>query len=129
MTALNRRSLFTGAVAASAATAITPFAEPTAARRRAAGRQADAGYYRYKVGSIEMTVLTDGGSIAPMADGYISERKRPAVNDALEADYMEKDKVRGSFTPMVVNTGSKLVQSTPATGLATFAHSEGSLGQ
>ena len=129
MTALNRRGLLTGAVAASAVTALTPFAVPSA--RAAApplGKQ-NAGWYRYKVGSFEVTIVTDGGSIAPMADGYISNAQKPAVNAALEADFLEKDKVKGSFTPLVVNTGSKLVAIDTGLGLATFANSKGALGQ
>ena len=62
MTQLNRRSVLTGAAAASAATALTPLAAPSAhAAAPPAGKQAP-GWYRYKVGIIEVTVVTDGSN-------------------------------------------------------------------
>ena len=60
MKQLDRRTLLTGAVAASAVTALSPFV-PQHARAAAplAGKQ-NPGWYRYKVGSFEVTVVTDG---------------------------------------------------------------------
>ncbi len=65
MTGLNRRGLLTGAVVASAATALTPFAVQSArAAAPPVGKQ-NAGFYRYKVGNFEVTVVTDGGKFQP----------------------------------------------------------------
>jgi len=129
MTALNRRGLLTGAVVASAATALTPFgSSPLKAAAPPVGKQ-NAGFYRYKVGEIEVTVVTDGGSIAPMPDGYIANVQKADINKALEADFLEKDKIRGAFTPVVVNTGGKLVSIDTGLGPGTFAQSKGLLGQ
>ena len=129
MTELNRRTLVTGAVAASAATALTPFAS---SQLRAAappvGKQ-NAGFYRYKVGSFEVTVVTDGGSSSPLSDAYVANQPKAAVNAALEADFLEKDKVTHNYTPVVINTGSKLVAIDTGLGLGTFAQSKGALGQ
>jgi hypothetical protein len=60
MTELTRRSLLTGTVAITA-TAAVPLATNSPARAAAppAGTQAP-GWYRYKVGSFEITVVTDG---------------------------------------------------------------------
>ena len=58
MTEISRRNLLAG----TAAVAVTPLAgrlcPPTPPRRRSASRL--PGFYRYKVGDIEMTVVTDG---------------------------------------------------------------------
>ena len=103
MTALNRRGLLTGAAVASAATALTPFASaPLQAAAPPVGKQ-NAGFYRYKVGEIEVTVVTDGGSIAPMPDGYIANAQKDAINKALDADFLEKDKAV-SYTHLTLPT-------------------------
>ena len=71
MMQLNRRNVLAGAAAASAATALTPFAVLQAQAQA-------AGFHRYKVGTIEVTVVTDGvqhASSFPMA----SSPTRPAT--------------------------------------------------
>jgi glyoxylase-like metal-dependent hydrolase (beta-lactamase superfamily II) len=103
---LNRRSVLTGAVAASAATALTPIATQAAAPP--AGKQAP-GVYRYKVGTMEVTAVTDGARTFPLPDGFVKNMKKDEVNVGLEAAFMPKDTMTIPFTPIVVNTGSKLV--------------------
>jgi glyoxylase-like metal-dependent hydrolase (beta-lactamase superfamily II) len=126
MTKLSRRTMLTGV----AATALTPLA--TAAPVRAAappvGKQAP-GFYRYKVGSFEITVVTDGANTSPLSDAYVANAPKAAVNAALEADFLEKDKVSHAYTPIVVNTGSKLVAIDTGLGLGMFAQSKGAVGQ
>jgi glyoxylase-like metal-dependent hydrolase (beta-lactamase superfamily II) len=68
-------------------------------------------------------------STSPLSDAYITNQPRAAVNAALEADFLEKDKVSGHFTPVVINTGSKLIAIDTGLGLGTFAQSKGALGQ
>jgi glyoxylase-like metal-dependent hydrolase (beta-lactamase superfamily II) len=129
VTALNRRGLLTGAVAASAATALTPFAVPSA--RAAApplGKQ-NAGWYRYKVGSFEVTVVTDGGNNNPLPDGFVANAQKPEINAALTADFLPPDRVVGTYNPLVVNTGSKLVALDAGLGLGMFEQSKGGVGQ
>lgn len=129
MTELNRRTLVTGAIAASAATALTPFAS---SQLRAAappvGKQ-NAGFYRYKVGTIEVTVVTDGMNSNPLSDAYVANAQKPAVNAALEADFLAKDRVSHNYTAVVVNTGSKLVAIDTGLGLGMFEQSKGAVGQ
>jgi glyoxylase-like metal-dependent hydrolase (beta-lactamase superfamily II) len=129
MTKFNRRTMLKGAVVASAATALTPFAVPSA--RAAAppiGKQAP-GFYRYKVGSFEVTVVTDGGNSNPLSDAYVANAKKDQVNAALEADFLAKDRVNHAYTPVVVNTGSRLVAIDTGLGLGMFAQSKGAVGQ
>src|SRR6266545_5306521 len=91
MTKLTRRSLLTGSAAATAAAVIAPSTSgPVRAAAPPAGTQA-AGWYRYKVGSIEVTVATDGANKFKFADDHVTNKKRDEVNAALEAAYYEKD--------------------------------------
>ena len=129
MMELNRRGLLTGAVAASAATALTPFvSSPLHAAAPPIGKQ-NPGWYRFKVGEFEITVVTDGSNNNPLADAYVANQPKTAVNAALEADFLAKDRVTGVYTPVVINTGSKLVAIDTGLGLGMFAQSKGQVGQ
>jgi glyoxylase-like metal-dependent hydrolase (beta-lactamase superfamily II) len=128
---LNRRTILTGAVAASAATALTPLAPAPAAAQSAAGKQ-NAGWYRYKVGTHEVTVVTDGvNRIGKFPDGFVANKSRDEVNAGLAQLYMglEKDQVVIPYSPIAVNTGSKLVVIDTGTGEANFERSKGVAGQ
>ena len=47
------------------------------ARRRAAGSASRTpGWYRYKVGSFEVSIVTDGAQPSPMADGYVANAQK-----------------------------------------------------
>lgn len=130
MTVISRRSLFAGAAAATAATALTPFAGSISARAAApvAGKQAP-GVYRYKVGDFEVTQLVDGARTFPMPDGFITNISKDQAIAAAEAAYMPKGQVTVPFSPMVVNTGSKLVLIDAGNGAAAFEQSKGAVGQ
>jgi len=47
----------------------------------------------------------------------------------MAADFLPQDKVSGSYTPIVVNTGSKLVAIDTGLGLGMFEQSKGAVGQ
>ena len=129
MLELNRRKLMTGAVAASAATALSPFtAAPAFAAAPLAGKQ-NPGWYRYKVGGIEVTVVTDGSGTNPLSPIYVANAQKDAVNAALEADHLAKDVATHAYSPLVVNTGAKLVAIDTGLGLGVYQQSKGALGQ
>jgi glyoxylase-like metal-dependent hydrolase (beta-lactamase superfamily II) len=130
MTELTRRHVLTGAVAASAATALSPVAVSSSAFAAAppAGKQ-NPGWYRYKVGSIEVTVVTDGTTNAPLIDNYVANTQKDAVNTALAAEFRPRDRAIQPYTPIVVNTGSKLVAIDTGLGLGVFQQSKGAVGQ
>jgi glyoxylase-like metal-dependent hydrolase (beta-lactamase superfamily II) len=130
MTELTRRLVLTGAAAATTLTAVGPgfVASPAHAAAPPAGKQAP-GWYRYKVGSIEVTAVTDGARTMPLADNYVKNAPKDAVNAALDAGYMEKDKITAPFTPVVVNTGSKLVVIDTGLGPTNYEQSKGAVGQ
>jgi glyoxylase-like metal-dependent hydrolase (beta-lactamase superfamily II) len=127
MTMLTRRAVLAGATVA---TALTPLAAVSSAQAAAplAGKQT-AGWYRYKVGNHEVTVVTDGQNTFPLPDTFVTNMKKDDVNVALAAAYMEKDKMTIPYSPVVVNTGSKLVAIDTGTGETNFERSKGVGGQ
>jgi glyoxylase-like metal-dependent hydrolase (beta-lactamase superfamily II) len=129
MSDISRRSLLVGTAAAGAALAGTNTGlQPANAAAPAAGKQ-NAGWYRYKVGDFEVTVVTDGMNTNPLSDAYVSNAPKADVNAVLEADFLAKDKVTHAYTPVVINTGSKLVAIDTGLGLGMFEQSKGAVGQ
>ena len=122
---LTRRSM----LAAAAAGAAAPLAV-TATRAAAAAAAAQApGFYRYKVGSTEITVVSDGASRLPITDGFVLNAKAAEVNAALAEAFMEPGVFVGPYNPIVLNTGSKLVLVDTGTGEAAYKASKGQTGQ
>jgi glyoxylase-like metal-dependent hydrolase (beta-lactamase superfamily II) len=126
MAGLTRRTVLTGAALAGAAGTLAPIA-PSLAAAPPAGKQA-AGVYRYKVGAIEVTAVTDGMRDAPLGT-LVKNASAEQVNAALQAAYLPKDKFPFIFTPIVVNTGARLVMIDTGLGPATFEQSKGTAGQ
>ena len=122
---LTRRAMLAGA----AATAAAPLALNSArAAAPAAGAQAP-GFYRYKVGSIEITVVTDGVNRLPVTDEFVLNAKKEEVNAALAEAFMEPGVFVGPYNPIVMNTGSKLVVVDTGTGEKAYQASKGRSGQ
>ena len=124
MTDITRRAMLT-AVAAGAAT-LTPLPAAHAAAPLA-GTQAP-GWYRYKVGSIEVTVVTDGARSFALTSDYVVNAPIEEVRKALAAAHMG-DRMVHHYAPMLFNTGSKLVLIDTGAGLRGFAQSKGEVGQ
>src|SRR5207344_673648 len=78
MSELTRRTMLSGAAAAAA---IAPLAAPWAAFAAAppAGTQVP-GWYRYKVGNFEITVVTDGVNRFKLPDDLVRNVKKEEVN-------------------------------------------------
>ena len=87
------------------------------------------GVYRYKVGDIEVTVVTDGLRTIPLPDTFVRNAPKDQVNAALQAAFFEKDKLPIYFNPVVINTGSKLVAIDSGNGAGAFEQSKGATGQ
>src|SRR5262245_9277176 len=129
MTELTRRRLLAGAVATTAAANVPMGASvPTRAAAPPAGTQAP-GWYRYKVGSFEITVVTDGMARFKLPDDIVANAKREEVNAALVAAHREPDVYITPYNPIVVNTGRKLVVIDTGLGEAAFNASKGATGQ
>ncbi|MBN8966208.1 MAG: MBL fold metallo-hydrolase, partial [Rhizobiales bacterium] len=132
MTALSRRQVLAGAAVASAASAVGALAPGAIAPAQAAAPLAGAqapGWYRYKVGGYEITVVTDGRSVFKLPDTFVSNVKKDQVNEALIAAHMDKDMMTIPYTPIVINTGSKLIVMDTGTGEGNLERSKGSSGQ
>lgn len=124
MTMLSRRAVMGGA----AAIAATITSLPVRATAPQNGKQAP-GFYRYKVGSIEITVVNDGVSRMPITEGFVENASKGEVNAALAAAFLEKDFYAGPYNPIVINTGSKLAVVDTGTGEAAYAASKGLNGR
>jgi glyoxylase-like metal-dependent hydrolase (beta-lactamase superfamily II) len=126
MTELTRRAALAGAAAA----ALVPALAATPARATApfAGRQAP-GWYRYKVGAIEVTVVTDGSNTFKFGDKHVTNKSRDELNAALAEAHYPPDLMTTPYNPVVVNTGSKLAVIDTGTGEANFERTKGVVGQ
>jgi glyoxylase-like metal-dependent hydrolase (beta-lactamase superfamily II) len=131
MSHLDRRTVLTCAAAACAATSLSPLASPfVRAAAPPAGAQ-NAGWYRYKVGTHEVTVVTDGVNRFRFPDTFVANKSRAEVNAGLAEAFLQPapDMIAIPYSPIVVNTGSKLVVMDTGTGEANFANSKGAAGQ
>jgi hypothetical protein len=129
MTELTRRTLLTASVAATAVAVIPPSTSaPVRAAAPPAGTQAP-GWYRYKVGSFEITAVTDGVNRFKLPDNMVTNVPREEVNAALVAAHREPDVYVTPYNPIVVNTGQKLVVIDTGLGEAAFNASKGANGQ
>jgi glyoxylase-like metal-dependent hydrolase (beta-lactamase superfamily II) len=121
--------MLTGAAAASAATALTPLTHLAASAAAPLGSAQAPGWYRYNVGSYQITAVTDGRNTFKLPDTFVLNAKKDQVNEALLAAHMEKDMMTIPYTPIVINTGSKLIVMDTGTGEANFERSKGVGGQ
>src|ERR1043165_5121739 len=128
MIQLTRRELLAGTAATTAALSMGLTPSELRAATPLAGKQAP-GFYRYKVGDIEVTQLADGARTFPMPDTFVVNQKKEDALAAAEAAYMPKGQVTIPFNPMVVNTGSRLVVIDTGNGLGAFEQSKGVVGQ
>jgi glyoxylase-like metal-dependent hydrolase (beta-lactamase superfamily II) len=126
MTAMTRRTLFAGAAAIGAASTLTPFTGQVA---RAATAGKGTGVYRYKFGDAEIIQLMDGARTFPMPDKFVVNVSKDEAIKAAAAAYMPEGKVTIPFSPMLVNTGGKLVAIDTGNGLGANAASKGAVGQ
>jgi glyoxylase-like metal-dependent hydrolase (beta-lactamase superfamily II) len=120
MNELTRRTVLTGAAAATAAT-LLPLANVSAvlASSPSAGKQAP-GFYRAKLGDFEITQIADGARTFPMPDGFVKNVPKEQALGAAEDAYMPRGMVTVPFNPIVINTGSKLVLIDAGYGPATL---------
>jgi glyoxylase-like metal-dependent hydrolase (beta-lactamase superfamily II) len=105
------------------------FTVPQAQGRAPLSGQPGPGYYRYKIGDIEITVVNDGVSRMPIAEGFVSNASVSDVKGALSALFMDTSFYAGPYNPIFVNTGSKLVLIDTGTGEAAFRSSNGLNGR
>src|SRR5262245_33320580 len=109
MTDVTRRALVAGSALAATATAMSSLAtRPAAAAAPTAGKQAP-GIYRYRIGSYELTALHDGTWFRPIDEKFIKNVAWSDVQKTLADNFLPTDKLPLPFTPLLVNTGTKLI--------------------
>ena len=89
MIELNRRSLLAGTAAAVAASSISGSIARAAAPL--AGKQTN-GWYRMKVGTVEVTVISEGARTSPLPENFVRNKSRDEVVAALQALYIPADR-------------------------------------
>lgn len=104
-----------------------PFSKPSLAAAPIVGKQAP-GFYRYKVGDFEVSVIADGAMTFPV-EGFVTNVTPDQVKSALTASFLGTSGLSVPFTPVVVNTGAKLVLIDTGLGDAAFERSKGRVGQ
>jgi len=123
---LTRRHALAGAAAITA----TPLLPTMAARAAAAVADKQApSFYRYKVGDIQVTVVSDGRNTFPLEDSFIVNAKKEEVNAALEKAFLPRDIFTIYFAPLVINTGGRLVVIDTGNGPVAKVNSKGANGQ
>src|SRR6201989_2522200 len=123
---LTRRHALLGAAAGAAGIAAAP-SMPALASAPIADKQAPS-FYRYKVGDIMVTVVSDGKNVFKLEDNFIVNAKKDEVNAALEKAYMPRDMMTIYFAPLVLNIGNKVVVIDTGNGALAKASSKGANG-
>ncbi|MET0710171.1 MAG: MBL fold metallo-hydrolase [Tardiphaga sp.] len=123
---LSRRQALAGATALAAAPLLCP--QQAKAAAPLADRQAP-GFYRYKVGDVQVNAISDGANSFPLTDAYITNVKKDAVNAALEKAFLPKDQITTFYAPLVLNSGGKLILIDTGNGQGAFSSSKGRFGQ
>src|SRR5260370_18345620 len=85
MSNLSRRMLLAGAAASAALPSLG--AGKVNAAAPLSGKQ-NPGWYRYKVGSVEVTVVTDGAGTNPLSDDYINTAAKEGITATLNANHL-----------------------------------------
>src|SRR6202022_3199811 len=123
---LTRRHALAGAAGIAAAPLLPSMAVKAAAP--VADRQAPS-FYRYNVGDIQVTVVSDGRFTFPLEDSFITNAKKAEVNAALEKAFLPRDIFTIYFAPLVINTGGKLVVIDTGNGAVANVNSKGAARQ
>ena len=126
MTEISRRATLAGA----AASALMPFVKTAPANAAAplADKQ-NPSFYRYNVGTHQVTVVCDGVVTINLPDNYAPGTSKDDIGKVFAEYHLPMDKVTHSFNPVVVNTGPKLVVIDTGLGPDQFASSKGKTGQ
>jgi glyoxylase-like metal-dependent hydrolase (beta-lactamase superfamily II) len=87
-----------------------------------------AEFHRYKVGDIEVTVLSDGFRMVPVNGNYLVNASIEDLARALTAAGLPADKMKNTYSPIVLRTGGKLVLFDTGNGEAAAAQSNNERG-
>jgi glyoxylase-like metal-dependent hydrolase (beta-lactamase superfamily II) len=124
MLTLDRRMLLRAGSAAVGAAALAPTA-PALARAPQAGERAQPSFYRFKLGTIEITVVSDG-TLAFPAETLWGDRADDA-RGLLTSTFQPPSPVGLQINTILVNTGDKLVLIDAGCGVDKFQKTAGGL--
>jgi glyoxylase-like metal-dependent hydrolase (beta-lactamase superfamily II) len=106
----DRRSLLraTAGIGAAALLGTAAAAGDAHATAPMSGKQAP-GFYRFRLGDYEVTILHDGARSFPLPDTFVTNVPKDQALAAASGAFMPAGKVTVPFNPTLINTGSKLV--------------------
>jgi glyoxylase-like metal-dependent hydrolase (beta-lactamase superfamily II) len=79
----------------------------TATPAPAATAQQAPGFYRFKVGDIEVTAINDGFARRPL-EGLIKNASLPQVNEAMRAAFLPENTIELTFNGLVLRQGDRV---------------------
>src|SRR6201993_3162579 len=123
MLMLDRRMLLRAGSAAAGAAALAPTA--ALAHAPQGGKQAQPGFYRFKLGTIEITVVSDG-TLAFPAETLWGDRAEDA-RGLLASTFQPSSPVGLQINTILVNTGDKLVLIDAGCGVDKLQKTTGGL--
>src|ERR1700719_4827738 len=124
MLMLDRRMLLRAGSAALGAAALALTA-PALARAPRAGKHAQPSFYRFKLGTIEITVVSDG-TLAFPAETLWGDRADDA-RSLLTSTFQPSSPVGLQINTLLVNTGDKLLLIDAGCGVDKFQNTNGRL--
>lgn len=65
------------------------------------------GFYRYKIGDIEVTAINDGFAKRPL-EGFVRNAELPQVQEAVREAFLPQDALPITFTTLVLRQGDRL---------------------
>lgn len=86
-----------------------------------------ADVHHYKIGDIEVTVLSDGFRMVPL-DNYIMNASKEEIDAALKDAGLPTGAVKNTYAPIVLDTGGRRVLFDTGNGEAAFNQSKGERG-
>lgn len=121
MTDLTRRQM----LCAAAAAAIVPAAWRPALARSPEG----PGFHRFKVGDIEVTILSDGARRAPLTASPSPSANLQQFREALVAESLPHEEISTFFNVLAVKSGGRLMLIDTGNGARTQAAGTGRMAQ
>jgi glyoxylase-like metal-dependent hydrolase (beta-lactamase superfamily II) len=112
-TILTRRAVFRASAGLAVAATAAPFLAPASARAEDA-RQPDAvplsgnGFYRFKIGDFQATVISDGYAELPVSPIFVMNASAAELAPVLKANFMQPV-VQVTNNPLVVDTGRERI--------------------
>jgi glyoxylase-like metal-dependent hydrolase (beta-lactamase superfamily II) len=125
MLMLDRRTLLRAGFAAAVGAAALAPTSPALARAPQAGERAQPSFYRFKLGTIEITVVSDG-TLAFPAETLWGDRAEDA-RSLLTSTFQPSSPVGLQINTVLVNTGDKLVLVDAGCGVDKFQKTAGGL--